>query len=82
VCFHGFDGYQGHLLPAGRPRYSFLMAAPAKAKYRCIQCEMTEDRCECEKYCCLCQSQIDIRLCSDGLMYCAPCRQACDYKTE
>jgi hypothetical protein len=47
----------------------------------CSQCEMSEQRCECEKYCCLCQSQIDIRLCQDGLYYCPACREACDYKT-
>lgn len=35
----------------------------------------------CEKYCVLCQSVIDIRLCEDGLLYCEPCRTACDYKT-
>ena len=52
------------------------------AKYRCAQCEKTENECECEKYCCLCQSVIDIRTCADGLMYCAPCREACDYKTS
>ena len=37
--------------------------------------------CECEKYCCLCQAVIDIRICADGLMYCEHCRKACDYKT-
>jgi hypothetical protein len=56
------------------------MATPGKAKTRCIQCEMTEERCECEKFCAMCQSQIDIRICTDGLMYCLPCREACDYK--
>jgi hypothetical protein len=52
------------------------------AKYRCGQCEKTEDQCECEKFCCLCQSQLDVRICEDGLMYCEPCRNACDYKTS
>jgi hypothetical protein len=52
------------------------------AKYRCGQCEKPEDQCECEKFCCLCQSQLDIRICADGLMYCEPCRTACDYKTS
>jgi hypothetical protein len=42
-----------------------------------------EDQCECEKYCCLCQTTLDdIRLCQDGLMYCDACRKACDYKTR
>lgn len=51
-------------------------------KYRCNQCEKPENQCECEKFCCLCQSQLDIRICADGLMYCEPCRNACDYKTS
>jgi hypothetical protein len=25
---------------------------------------------------------MDIRICADGLMYCEPCRTACDYKTS
>lgn len=41
-----------------------------------------EDTCQCEKYCCLCQAVADIRICADGLMYCEPCRKACDYKTS
>ena len=61
--------------------YSHGMATTGKTKYLCSQCDMSESRCECEKYCCLCQSQIDIRLCEDGLYYCPPCREACDYKT-
>ena len=51
-------------------------------EYRCMQCEMTEERCDCEKYCCLCQSLMEIRLCEDGLYYCKPCREACDYKVS
>ena len=44
-----------------------------KAKARCGQCEQTEDRCECEKYCVFCQGQLDVRLWEDGLYYCAAC---------
>ena len=47
-----------------------------------MQCEMLEDKCDCEKFCCLCQGQVDIRLCQDGLWYCPPCRQACGYKVS
>ena len=54
--------------------------ATPQSKYRCMQCEMTEDRCPCEKYCCLCESMIDVRLCQDGIYYCEACREACDYK--
>jgi hypothetical protein len=57
------------------------MTTATKNKYRCMQCEMTEDRCACEKYCCLCESMLEVRLCQDGLYYCEPCREACDYKT-
>ena len=52
----------------------------SKTKVNCIQCDMPEDRCDCERYCCLCSSQIEIRLCLDGLYYCAACREACEYK--
>jgi hypothetical protein len=47
-----------------------------------MQCEMTEDRCDCEKYCCLCQSLMEVRLCEDGLFYCKPCREACGYSVS
>jgi len=64
-------------------RYISPMATgPGRAKYRCSQCEKPEDACECEKYCCLCQGAIDVRICADGLMYCQPCRSACDYKAS
>jgi hypothetical protein len=46
----------------------------------CMQCEAPEAKCYCEKYCCSCQGQIDVRLCQDGLYYCPPCREACDYR--
>lgn len=45
----------------------------------CSQCEMPEPRCACERYCVLCHSQTDIRLCKDGLYYCEACRTACGY---
>jgi len=59
-----------------------MSAGTGPAKYRCAQCEKTEDQCECDKYCCLCQTVLDVRFCADGLMYCEPCRIACDYKTS
>jgi hypothetical protein len=77
------NGYQRHFSLPRSPRYSSPMATTTtKKKYRCMQCEMTEDRCDCEKYCCLCQSLMEIRLCEDGLYYCKPCREACDYKVS
>jgi hypothetical protein len=63
------------------PRYISLMATATK-KYYCMQCEMPEDKCECEKYCAFCQGQVGVRLCQDGLYYCPPCREACDYKAS
>jgi hypothetical protein len=51
-------------------------------KFHCAQCDRTEDLCECDKYCCLCHGLLDVRICGDGLMYCEPCRTACDYKTS
>lgn len=54
----------------------------AKTKVHCAQCDMMEEKCDCEKYCCFCQSQLGVRLCHDGLYYCEPCREACDYKVD
>jgi hypothetical protein len=59
-----------------------MTTATERAKFRCAQCEMPENQCECDKYCCLCQTVIEVRVCQDGLMYCEPCRSACDYKTS
>jgi hypothetical protein len=66
--------------PAG---YIFIMSTgTSPGKYRCEQCEMPEDKCACDKFCCLCSSQMEVRICADGLMYCDSCREACDYKTS
>jgi len=46
----------------------------------CSLCDKPERECNCEKYCCFCQSQQDIRLCVDGLYYCPDCREACDVR--
>ena len=53
--------------PISEPALEFAHGHDTRIKYRCMQCDMTEDKCDCEKYCCSCQGQIDIRLCSDGL---------------
>jgi len=45
----------------------------------CSQCELPEHKCDCDKYCCLCMGEHDVRLCKDGLYYCLDCREACDY---
>ena len=51
-------------------------------EFVCSICELPEYRCACEKYCWLCQSEHDIRLCEDGQYYCPPCREACDMSAQ
>jgi len=51
-------------------------------EYTCGICEQPERRCECEKFCWLCQSQHDVRLCEDGQYYCPPCREACELQAQ
>jgi hypothetical protein len=77
------DDYQGHF--SGRARHAniaFMSTGTGPARYKCAQCEQPEASCECDKFCCLCQTVIDVRICADGLMYCEPCRTACEYKTS
>lgn len=50
--------------------------------YICAVCDLPEKRCECTRYCCICQSPFDARLCEDGQYYCAPCREACDMHAQ
>jgi hypothetical protein len=56
------------------------MSSHTKSRVQCLQCDQTEGHCECDRYCCLCYSDVDIRMCHDGLYYCLACREACDYK--
>jgi hypothetical protein len=51
-------------------------------KFTCMQCDKDEARCRCEKYCTLCQSTHDARLCNDGAYYCRDCREACDLQAQ
>ncbi len=48
------------------------------ARYICAQCDREEDKCECERFCWLCQGWDQVRLCVDGQYYCLACREACD----
>jgi hypothetical protein len=74
--------YQRHVFAPRHSAYrSSMSTGTGSAKVRCAQCEQPESNCECEKYCCLCQTVLDVRLCTDGLLYCEACRTACDYKT-
>ena len=72
------------ITPHGRASVKLggMSTGTSPTKYHCAQCEQVEGSCQCEKFCCLCQSVIDARICQDGLMYCEPCRTACDYKTS
>jgi hypothetical protein len=71
------------LSPSWHGRYIAAMSSgTSRSKCLCAQCEMPESQCACEKFCCLCQSQLDVRICTDGLMYCEACRSACDYKSS
>src|SRR5262249_12839835 len=44
----------------------------------CAQCDLPEEKCLCDRYCCYCQGQQGIRLCMDGKYYCLDCREACE----
>ncbi|HZU23654.1 MAG TPA: hypothetical protein VE998_12550 [Terriglobales bacterium] len=50
--------------------------------FRCMQCELPEERCACQKYCNWCMSEHDVRLCFDGLFYCLDCREAGDLSVQ
>ena len=52
--------------------------------FHCLSCEQEERQCKCDlkNYCTLCLGGEDVRLCEDGLYYCVPCREACDYKVS
>ena len=54
----------------------------ADKEFRCYVCDQPEDRCHCQKYCSLCQSDYSVRLCEDGQYYCPDCREACDYRIQ
>jgi hypothetical protein len=56
--------------------------ASTNTRFTCQQCDGTEDKCTCTKYCCLCNGLEGVRLCGDGLFYCEPCREVCDYQPE
>ncbi len=78
-----YADYQGHFSRLAEARYIKVMSTgTGPAKYHCAQCDQPESSCDCEKFCCLCQAVMDIRVCEDGLMYCDACRKACDYKTS
>ncbi len=50
--------------------------------YICTVCAATEDKCQCPRFCSLCKSDYQVRLCDDGCYYCADCREICGYSTD
>lgn len=51
-------------------------------KFICLLCEKEESACKCDKFCGLCQSEYNVRLCQDGMYYCLDCREACDFQAQ
>ena len=51
-------------------------------KFRCNICDLEESRCECDRYCWLCQGGNNVRLCQDGQYYCLDCREACELHAQ
>src|ERR1051326_6355966 len=51
-------------------------------EFMCMICDQPERSCSCNKYCALCQSLYEVRLCEDGIYYCRPCREACDLRAQ
>jgi hypothetical protein len=54
----------------------------AMAENLCSACNMTEVRCQCDKYCILCKSDERVRLCQDGCYYCGDCREVCEFSVD
>ncbi len=51
-------------------------------KFICIQCDQQEAKCQCDKFCIVCQGNHDVRLVNDGTYYCLECREACDLQAQ
>jgi len=49
------------------------------AVFVCTACGLNENKCKCERYCILCNSDHGVRLCQDGCYYCAECREICEF---
>jgi len=48
----------------------------------CLLCGAKEEDCKCERYCSICQNDLNVRLCIDGNYYCLDCREACQYEAQ
>ena len=74
----GHGGRTPALLRRLVSRYIHAMAET----FRCTLCDQDESRCQCDKYCFMCQGGHDVRLCQDGYYYCLECREACDLQAQ
>jgi hypothetical protein len=74
----GHGGRTPALLTRPDSRYIRAMAET----FRCTICDLEESRCQCDKYCFMCQGGHDVRLCQDGMYYCLECREACDLQAQ
>ena len=50
-----------------------------REEFLCSACGSREAKCQCEKYCILCKSDVNVRLCQDGCYYCRDCREICEF---
>lgn len=48
----------------------------------CSLCDKTEDRCNCDEFCVICQEEHDVRLTKDGTHHCRKCRGVCDLEAQ
>ena len=73
---------QGSRTPAllTRPDSRYIRAMAEQ--FRCAFCDLEESRCQCDRYCFMCQGGDNVRLCQDGMYYCLDCREACDLEAQ
>lgn len=50
--------------------------------YICTMCDKSEKECHCDRFCTICKSDYNVRLCYDGCYYCQVCREVCELTPE
>jgi hypothetical protein len=63
------------------PPEAWLIVLPRRAmsaETLCTQCDRQEWKCDCDRFCWMCQGQDNIKMGEDGRFYCPECREACD----
>src|SRR4051794_21826409 len=63
-------------------RHYCATVLPMAARFICAICELPEEKCLCDKYCCICMGSHDVRLVQDGQYYCLECREVCDFAAQ